>query len=120
MDAKDVAVGVAKPGLAKIFSARDPVRGLDLRKVVLLETHATVSQLIDGGPDVVDFPRRERVLCGPYGRPLVDLEQRPAAAPIYHLRTRSRHIRVVETECPAVERFCTSDVSGRHDGHDAG
>jgi len=62
MDAQDVAVGVAKPGLAEVSSGRDAVLGLDLREIVLLEAHATVAQLVDGGSQVAYFPRGERVL----------------------------------------------------------
>jgi hypothetical protein len=87
MDAQDVAVWVAEPRLMEFASGRDPVHRLDLRKVVLLETHPALAQLVDRGSDVADFPRRERVLRLTRAAPLVDLEQRTAAAPIHHLLT---------------------------------
>ena len=74
MDAQDVAVGVAEPGLLEVSSGRDAVLGLDFREVVLFEAHATVAQLVDSGSQVADLPRRERVLRVTCGGPFVDLE----------------------------------------------
>ena len=56
MDAQDVAVGIAKPGLAKVSSGRDAVLGVDLREVLLFEAHAAVAQLFDGGSHVALHP----------------------------------------------------------------
>ena len=50
------AVGIAKPGVAKISSGRAGVLGLDLREVVLFEAHAAVAQLFDGGSHVALLP----------------------------------------------------------------
>jgi hypothetical protein len=58
----------------EISSGRDAVLGLDLREVVLLEAHATVAQLADGGSQVAHLSRRERVLRLARGGPFVDLK----------------------------------------------
>ena len=52
MDAQDVAVGVAKPGLTEVSSGRDVILGLDLREAVLFEAHATAAQLVDDDSQV--------------------------------------------------------------------
>ena len=103
IDAQDVAVGVAKPGLAEVPGRRDAVLGFDVREVVLFEVHATVAQLVDGGFQVAYLPRRECVLSVTRGRPFVDFEQRAATAPVEHLRAGRGYAGLDEPEFLAVE-----------------
>ena len=43
MDAQDVSVGVAEPGLTEVSGGGDAVLGLDPREVVLFEPDAAVA-----------------------------------------------------------------------------